>query len=136
VLRAGEDAACSRMLALDGWRFSAEAFCWLRRQGGPRSLSLNRTALEGSQTAGTRARNSAPARSHREGGIMMRAHRKAPESVRWPVRPRLCIRPPSNVALQLSGAMWSRRVARLAEHSPVRVVSRLVGRSPAAELER
>jgi hypothetical protein len=65
-----------------------------------------------------------------------RATREAPglvfglrvEARRWGVHP--------NEALQPTGACWSRWVVRLAACSQLPVVSRLVGRSPAAELTR
>jgi hypothetical protein len=71
---------------------------WSVRRAG---IRRHRTAPRwtGQFTASTRTGDCGPVRSDREGGIMMRAHRRVVESLRQPVRPRACRQPPPNVAL-------------------------------------
>jgi hypothetical protein len=85
---------------------------------GEHSTPRNSTALDRTGTPSTPARDIAPARSDLEECIMMTAHRRVAESAHRPMRPRVGIRPPPNVALQLTGDGCAEGgvAARLAPH--------------------
>jgi hypothetical protein len=88
--------------------------------GAPSRLlrPCNSTALERAGSAGTRAGQCAPARSHRDGGIMMRATGGCWSRRAGPCDPAFASKPPPNVALQLTGDWCEEGVvaARLAPH--------------------
>ena len=69
---------CVRRLAI-----FERSFCWgcaLDATGA----AFNGSALDRAASANTRAGHVAPARNDREGRIIMSAHWRAAESVRWP----------------------------------------------------